>query len=73
MSCKIWIQAVLTLRWYSLKNFSKKLILKKSADNKKHSKLHGMQKVKEYKTDYSKTCVKQTLKNRQNKDLNDKW
>ena len=22
---------------------------------------------------YSKTCVKQPLKNRQNKDLNDKW
>ena len=22
---------------------------------------------------YSKTCVKQQLKNRQNKDLNDKW
>ena len=24
-------------------------------------------------TPYSKTCVKQPLKNRQNKDLNDKW
>ena len=23
--------------------------------------------------DYSKTCVKRPLKNRQNKDLNDKW
>ena len=24
-------------------------------------------------TEYSKTCVKRPLKNRQNKDLNDKW
>ena len=29
-------------------------------------------KVKYYSLDYSKTCVKQPLKNRQNKDLNDK-
>ena len=26
-----------------------------------------------FKRRYSKTCVKQPLKNRQNKDLNDKW
>ena len=25
------------------------------------------------KVNYSKTCVKRPLKNRQNKDLNDKW
>ena len=24
-------------------------------------------------SEYSKTCVKQPLRNRQNKDLNDKW
>ena len=29
--------------------------------------------IKEAKDSYSKTCVKQPLKNRQNKDLNDKW
>ena len=36
----------LALRWYSRKNFSKKLILnKKSADDKKHEMLPGVQKV----------------------------
>ena len=31
------------------------------------------QNVHVYKESYSKTCVKRPLKNRQNKDLNDKW
>ena len=29
--------------------------------------------IKQFKTKYSKTCLKRPLKNRQNKDLNDKW
>ena len=37
--------------------------------NKKNDKIY----VTVTFTAYSKTCVKQPLKNRQNKDLNDKW
>ena len=35
----------LTLWWYSWKNFLKKFILKKSADDKQHAKLHSRQRV----------------------------
>ena len=30
-------------------------------------------KPKQFFPDYSKTCVKRPLKNRQNKDVNEKW
>ena len=37
----------LTLKWYSLNNFSKKLILKKSEDyKKKHTKLPSRQRAR---------------------------